>query len=180
MQVDRNLIDYYPEFLKEYYRPLVEGYEPELQTLWKQVENPLLETYLFTASEYGISRLEKILNIQTKDSDTLDDRRFLIQTILSQTQVITLTTLIDNLKSLCGEDGYRVEVTYSEYKLKVMIELSVKRQFDIVDEMVRRIVPVNLLVEVVLLYNTHEILANYTHAQLSAWTHEHIRNEVLN
>jgi hypothetical protein len=43
-----------------------------------------------------------------------------------------------------------------------------------------RVVPQNLIVTLLQLYNTHAELGRFTHAQLAAYTHDQMRNEVMN
>jgi len=52
--------------------------------------------------------------------------------------------------------------------------------FDEVVRITRQMVPANLVVTVELRYNQHIKLAQYTHGQLSAFTHDQLRNEVMN
>lgn len=40
-------------------------------------------------------------------------------------------------------------------------------------------VPQNMVVTLLQLYNTHGELGRFTHAQLAAYTHDQLRNEVL-
>jgi hypothetical protein len=40
-------------------------------------------------------------------------------------------------------------------------------------------VPLNMVLEVTVMYNTHQVLSAFTHAQLGEKTHYELRNEVI-
>ena len=51
--------------------------------------------------------------------------------------------------------------------------------FNDVESLLNRVVPQNMVVTLLQLYNTHAELGRFTHAQLAAYTHNQLRNEVL-
>jgi len=55
----------------------------------------------------------------------------------------------------------------------------VSRQFEIVEVLLERVTPQNMLLYVEVRYNQHSTLARFTHAQLAAYTHKQLREEVL-
>ena len=66
------------------------------------------------------------------------------------------------------------------YTVKVRISLTRKSMFDDVKILLQEVVPANHIVDLSLLYNQHMTVGQYTHGELSTWTHDYIRNEVLN
>ena len=91
----------------------------------------------------------------------------------------TYRVLLERLNSLCGPDGYVIELNAGEYSLNIKIELTKKRMFDEVVKISRQMLPANIVVTVELRYNQHLTLANFTHEQLSQYTHYQLRNEVI-
>ena len=89
-----------------------------------------------------------------------------------------LSVLEEQLKRMCGENGYKVILSADKYLLNVKLALSNENNYQDVCEMLRRVVPANMIISV-RMFNTHEILSHYTHAQLSAYTHKQVREEVL-
>ena len=66
-----------------------------------------------------------------------------------------------------------------EYRLKILLELGIKKMFDDVEQAVKRMIPANILLEVAIRYNQHSAVGQYTHGQLEKWTHQTIREEVF-
>lgn len=60
----------------------------------------------------------------------------------------------------------------------IRVMLKVKQNYDDVETLLNRIVPENLVLDLSLMYNQHQTLAAFTHAQLAAYTHYFLRNEV--
>ncbi len=179
--MDRNLIDYLPQVLKDVreYKSIVAAEEPELVDLWAALENALKDNFINDATENGVLRLESILKIIPKAADTLEDRKFRIKARFNEQLPYTFRTLQERLTTLCGSDGYTCELFNDTYTLKVRIELIVKGQYDAVDDLLERIVPANMVIDLKLIYNQQSTLSQFTHGQLQAYTHNQLRSEVL-
>ncbi|CAI3658075.1 hypothetical protein CNEO4_2430002 [Clostridium neonatale] len=46
--------------------------------------------------------------------------------------------------------------------------------------MTEKMIPLNMVINISLLYNQNSLLKKYTHKQLSAYKHSQLRNEVIN
>ena len=179
---DRNLIEYLPEFLrdvKEYQAILTMAVQPEMADLWEAEENAMNNQSIADATEDGVSRWEKVLGITPKATDDLDVRKFSILTRINEQLPFTLTTLQERLKSLCGEDGYDVNLDAKSYVLTVRVALAAESSFDAVASLLKRVVPANLIVDLSLKYNQHKQYESFTHDSLTTYTHERLRNEVM-
>lgn len=178
-QVD--IINYLPPILKEYKEliSIAAAENPEINLLWTTLENVMNDQFVDKLTDNGAKRWEKILTIVPKGTDTLDFRRFRIKTRLNEKLPYTYRVLEQQLITLCGEDGYSLELQNNEYTLKVRIDLIAKSKFNDVNDLLSRIVPANIVIDLSLLYNSYFTLAQFTHAQLSAYTHDQLRNEVL-
>jgi hypothetical protein len=62
----------------------------------------------------------------------------------------------------------------------VQISLKAKRQFETVYKMLLEIVPCNIALRCLLVYNTHKTVGRYTHGELAAFKHKQLIEEVLN
>jgi hypothetical protein len=62
----------------------------------------------------------------------------------------------------------------------VKVELVAKQNLDTVGELLERVVPLNMIIDLDLMYNQHKTLHVYTHRQLQQFTQAALRNEVLN
>lgn len=176
-----NTLGYLPPVLSvlREFKELANVVDPELDLLWSEIENAFNDQYIDDATKNGVNRFESMLNIIPKATETLEDRKFKISTVWNEQLPYTHKSLIQRLNKLCGEDGYTLEITTLDYTVKVRIELVVKNQFDAVDSLLERIVPLNMIIDLDLRYNQHLILSNFTHLQLSAYTHQQLRDEVI-
>ncbi len=174
--------EYWPQVIKEYreFEKISTAENPELESIWQEIGNVLDDQFIRTATVNGIARREKMLHITPFADDTLESRRFRVQALWNEKLPYTYRVLVNKLDNLCGEDGYVISLNAGDYELDIKIELTMKRMFDDVAKITRQMVPANLVVTVELRYNQHIKLAQYTHGQLSAFTHDQLRNEVMN
>lgn len=179
--MDRNLLDYIPQVLKKVreLKLTFQSEQVEVEKLWGALEKALKDQFVVDATEYGVSRWEKILAIAPKATETLDTRKFRILTRLREQLPHTCTTLKQQLKALCGSDGYSLTLKNEIYTLEVKVNLIAKSNFDDVAALLHRVVPANMAIDLKLIYNPHATLSPFTHGQLQAFTHNRLRSEVL-
>ena len=152
---------------------------PLLEALWQEIENALLDQFLLSATERGIKRNEDMLHIVSMATEALETRRFRLFTRFNEQVPYTRPVLRNLLNTLLGENGYELTINAADKTLKIKIELTVKGMFEAVEQMLERITPQNMVLTVELRYNQYSLLAKYTHAQLAAFKHDQLRNEVL-
>lgn len=177
----RNLIEYLPEYLrevKEYKAILTMAEQPEMVASWNALENALNDQFITDATENGVSRWENLLKISPKATDTLESRKFTILTRINVQLPFTLATLNEQLKSLCGEGNYEVRLDNENYKLYVHVAVAVANALTAVEDLLIRTVPANMLIELGIKYNRHEMYTSYSHEALQGFTHDQLRNEV--
>ena len=90
---------------------------------------------------------------------------------------ITLPQLRVILESLCGAGNYSADV--ADYTLLVKVGVAAKKNFQDVQTLLKRVAPVNLVLVVQQLFNIHQVLGGFTHAQLAWYTHSEVRTEEL-
>lgn len=151
----------------------------EVQTLWDLLINIFKEQYIYTADDYGLSQWEKILELHPEPTDSADTRRFAILAALLGQRPYTMIKLRELLDTLCGEGNYEIIEDFNNYSIKFKISLGVKKQRDIVANMLKEIIPMNLIFDVDLLYNRHIDLSRFTHKELAEFTHFALNQEVL-
>ena len=176
-----NLTEYWPPYLRELleFGALARAEQPELDNATEQVDGMARDFSAFTLTLYGIRRWERILGITGVDADTLEARRFRIQSRLMEQIPITKRTLYAQLQTLCGEDGFRMTIDPVACLLDVKVALTSKYALSDVDALVRASAPANLIASVSLLYNQYKTLARYTRGELAAHTRRELREEVL-
>ena len=177
----KKLQDYLPPvLLKTYEFPLLcKTEQREFDRLNTAVDEVLDAQFVSTAGERGIERYEQIFSIVPQDTDTLDERRFRVLAKINAQLPFSIRRLRQKLATLCGEDGYRMEIDGGRYTLTVKVALTAKRNQQAVEELLADIVPANMVCTTSLLYNQHADLTQFTHAQLALLTHFEIREEVL-
>lgn len=177
----KKLNEYLPSILLKTYEftLLCDTEQREFNRLNTAVDEVLDAQFVSTAEEYAIQRYEKIFGVVPQDTDTLDERRFKVLTRINTQLPFSVRRLRQQLATLCGEDGYKLEVNGGVYTLTVKVALTAKRNQQAVEELFADIVPANMVCTTSLLYNQHADLTRFTHAQLAALTHFAIREEVL-
>lgn len=177
----KHVKEYWPEQLKEIeeFKEIDSVENPEINLIWESISDLMDDQFIQTATEKGIARREKMLKIIPFADDSIEDRRFRVLSRWNDKLPYTYRVLLNKLNQLCGENGYTIALNNNEYTLNIKIELTKKRMFDEVNIMARRIAPANLVIKVELRYNQHSTLKNFTHRQLSAYTHKQLREEAL-
>ncbi|WP_053983798.1 putative phage tail protein [Niameybacter massiliensis] len=151
----------------------------EIKKVNDELSNIINDQFIQTATEEGIARREKILNLIPFADDTLESRRFRVLSKWGDGLPYTYRSMIERLTQLCGEDGFSVQLNSNEYTMFVRVELTVKRMEDEARNLLRKMAPANLLITVELRYNQHKKLKRYTHRQLKEMRHREMREEVL-
>lgn len=177
----KKIIEYLPEFIQEYreIEEVMNSEQVELDELWIEQTNTLNNSFVMDADEVGVSRYESMLGIIKKPTESLEDRKFNILVQINEQLPYTMTALNSKLENLCGVNGYVIILSSAIYTIAIKVALTAKNNFYAVQEMMKRILPCNLIYTVSIIYNQHETLAAFTHGQLAAYTHSDIRNEVL-
>jgi len=173
--------DLWPPIMQELreFQKIAEIEDSLFEQLKREIESIVNDQFISTATEKGVARRERMLKISPFADDTLETRRFRVQGVWNDKLPYTYRVLLERLDSLCGPDGYVMELNAGEYSLNIKIELTKKRMFDEVVRITRQMVPANIVITVELRYNQHLTLANFTHEQLSQYTHYQLRNEVI-
>jgi hypothetical protein len=178
-QVD--VINYYPPVFRDYREiiALADTDNIELNLQWQEIENFYNDMFVDSLTDNGCSRWENILVLTSKDTDSLDDRRFRIKAKINEQLPYTYNVLKQQLITLCGEYGYSLVVNNTTYTITVRVDLTEKEQYESVATLLDKMRPCNMILDLSLLYNQHKTLANFTHAQLSNYTHKQLVEEVL-
>lgn len=175
-----DLKEYWPRYLQDLveFDQIASAEQPEFQEAMQDVQGASNNFFLDSLTDYGCQRWESILNLPKIYNNTLEERRFRIMTWLNRQAPFTMTTLCQQLSSLCGEEGYTVELNAKNYLLVVRVALTSKNNFNDVETMLKRIVPANIVIDLSLKYNSNEMLFGFTHEELAAYNHEQMRSEV--
>lgn len=181
MVYKKPIIDYLPSFLQEYkeIKNITATEQKEFDLLWQKHEKTLKNAFIKTTDIEGIKRWEKIVGINARADASLEERRFSVRVKTNEDIPYTYRSLVKKLTSLCGKDGYSVLMNPSKYIIDIKIELAAKNNFDAVKEMVKRVLPANIVCNVELLYNQHKDYIGSTYGQMVTYSHDQLRNEVI-
>lgn len=176
-----DLSGYLPDVLKDVkeMRAIMDAETPEVQALWAVCEDCMNDQFIAEATENGVARREKMLEIVPPATDTLEDRKLRLLSRYNENIPYTRKSLDAVLESLCGAGGYELRIKTSAFTVDVKVALPVKKQEVIIGETLERILPYNMAFAVELLYNTWAKIRPYTWAELHALTWKEIKEEVL-
>lgn len=182
MATNRKLIDYLPLFMQGYRElaVLMETEQSEIDRLWDAAENTLADQFILEATENGVKRWESVLGISPKGTDTLDERKFRILTRLNQELPYTVTKLQEVLTTICGAGNFSINLQPNEYHIEIKLALANKNNYNEVADVLKKMIPANMTQWIQIMYNSHDVLKKFTHAEMTAYTHEQLRNEVFN
>ena len=182
MATDRKLIDYLPPFMQGYreFAVIMEAEQPEIDLLWGATEAVFADQFIQDATENGVKRWESVLGISPKGTDTLDERKFRILTKLNQELPYTLRKLEQVLTTICGAGNFSINLQPDKYHVEIKLALANKNNYNEVAGVLKKMIPANMTQWIQIMYNSHDVLKNFTHAEMAAYTHEQLRNEVFN
>ncbi|BCN32061.1 putative phage tail protein [Anaeromicropila herbilytica] len=176
------LINYLPPILKEIkeFQVLMSDEDVEKEKLFTTVADLEANQYITSVTEDAISRYEKMLKLSSKDTETLEDRRFRVLAKYNKKLPYTRIRLADDLSTLCGKDGYSLSIDYEKHKLTVKVALTVKDMFQVVADYLETVVPLNMMIDLVLLYNTWNMVGEkLSWEKANTYTWEQLREDVI-
>ena len=142
--------------IKEYWSPVVsetleftviaDAENPEFNYLWEKIYGLVDEYFVKTATEYGVSRMEKILNIIPLSSATLKERKDTIIWKLNLRVPYTMRFLKNILTSLVGEENRTVEHDNDTQALIVKIKEGSTDMAQLRKDL-EKIIPANLILK---------------------------------
>lgn len=174
-----DLREYLPEVLKDVteMQAIMDAETPEVQAIWDACEDCMNDQFLSEATENGIARREKMLDITPYATDTLEDRRFRLSARYNESLPYTRKRLEELLETLCGAGGYELTILTAAFTVNVKVALTVKKQEDSVRDLMERVLPYNMVFTVTLMYNTWEKVKVHTWGGLAALTWKDVKEE---
>ena len=159
----------------------------ELQGAYEKWTDALLaaKTDLFeqmnvATATWGLTVWESALGLETDVSKSSAFRRERIMSKLRGAGTTT-TQMIKNVAESFSNGEVTIIEYNSEYKFEVKFTgtIGMPPNMDDLTTAIEEIKPAHLAYSYVYIYNTNQTLGDYTHAQLSAYSHNQLRNEVI-
>lgn len=176
------LISYLPSFLQEYeeHKHIMTSETQEFNITWHAAERVRANAFITTADEYGIERFEKLLKIMPAKNETLEQRRNRVLSEWNSQVPLSKRKMIEKISALCnGINNFVIGYGKNSYTLVVRIGLNQKQAKEAVEDMLQSCVPMNVVLDVDLIYNNHEELGKHTHKYLKDYMHQQLRDTVL-
>ena len=174
-------IRYFPQHVAniEEFKRIAAVYDKKLQVVWDDLSQMQTNKRFDDMDEEECSKWEQMLAIRKKDSYTLEERKSLIASRIAEQRPYTFRSLNNMLRILCGEDGYTIALDHAKYSLKIKIALTSKNTYQDVSDLVKRVIPANLLCDIGLMYNTYGFLKGNKHSEMAQYTYKQLRDEVI-
>ena len=181
MDREINILNYIPPALKEVteFKAICAAETEEIKKLRTAYLSLYSDQFIEDATENGVERLEGIMKIIPKGTDTLEVRKFRLLARKNEKLPYTYPTVNRQLTTICGADGYSFIVDAVNSKVTVRVALTAKGMFDEVGKTLEKQLPMNLVIDLSLLYNQNLTLHPFKNAQLRAYTNNQLRNEVI-
>lgn len=147
--MERQLIQYLPYAVREFdvFKALTAGEQPEFELAWDAQELALANQYIDTATNYGLSRWEAMLQIVPRTSDTLESRRIKIKAKLNTIVPYTIRALIEKITAIAEGDPFTVTIAEASYVLQIITEWESNGQVDSLKDILELMVPVNIAID---------------------------------
>jgi len=181
---NRHLIDYYPPIIQkiEDFKALCAALDTELYPiggLFDKIFKLIDESYISSATEYGVKRWEKMLNILPYATQSIEDRKAVIFSRIAEQPPYSWTILKMILDVLCGVDNYSLIRNIAERSVTFKLFNGSTDLNRIVAVRLRQIIPANMVLYISTTDNQHATLRPFTHEDLQVYTLTQLRTEDL-
>lgn len=149
MRLNLDMIKYWiPELRKiPEFRELAKVWEIEFKKLYECTQKTLDDTFIDTASEDGIKRLEKIAGIYPDEGDSLKHRRTRLYSYWNDRKPYTEGELYNRLKALCGSSDFEIKPDYRNFLIQIITHVGGVGVMEEIEYMLDYFIPANLIVE---------------------------------
>lgn len=173
-QVD--MISYLPPVLQDYkeLKEIAAMENPILSYLWQKIEDELNNQFVATINSDGADRYESMLKIASLATDTMETRRFRILAKYNDRAPYTHIVLKQILDSLLGEGEYELTISPAEKYIKIRINLTQGSMAKAVNELVERITPQNMELDISPMYYLYKDLEHVPYKALKKYQYHEL------
>lgn len=164
----------------EEFKALTAAENPEFNIIIEQLKTAYKELFILTAEDWGLEIWEDALKITPESTENtegvLRQRRAEILSRLYIGKPYTFRRVYEILCELCGGAEYvNMEYADKEYTLDTLLSLKVKNLQKIILDLLKKVTPANISLNVPLDYNTHGRLGRLLlHEEMEVYTHEQL------
>lgn len=176
---DITMIEKLPEIFRPIYdyRGICDASGVEVESLYSGVSRLFSDQFIQSASSEVVAKWEKYCGITPNATDTLDERRFRVLATLNDSPPYTDRYLENMLNRLCGQGYWRVIRDYDNYSIIVELSANSIANTETIMELVKKIIPANLVLTVRQYLARHIDLVDYTHEELAAYSYDDIQKK---
>lgn len=140
--------DYLPPVITDTleFRAIADAENPEFNYLWEKMYGLVDEYFVATATEYGVSRMEKVLNIVPLANATLEERKATIIWKQNLRIPYTMGFLKNIIISMVGEENQKIEHDNDTSTLTIKIREGSTDMFQLRRDL-EKIIPQNLVLK---------------------------------
>lgn len=172
METGIDISIYLPDIVQDVreFQEFAKAVNPELEIARERQEGQLRNQYIMSSDETGIARYERLMGIHPTATATLEERRMVVLAWWNSSTTFSERKLMDMLDAICMHGFYLLDLQIVNYRLVVTLELEVKHTRATVEDLLNRVVPQNIEIEVKLKGNTYGNLHDwgYTHEELKS------------
>lgn len=128
------------------------------------------DNYFDNTSESRVIRWEKILSLTPRADDTLDERRFAVHTRVIDKLPYTFRIIEKELKALSPESEFTRQMSANGMTVTVKLPLTSVSKIADVDSLLDKKLPLDVVYEILVLFNTWDEYARNTWSSLSSMT----------
>lgn len=152
--------------------------DDQIEELEADVDQIEADTFVDTMSDETLKQWEKIYDINVYDDESLDDRRTKVKGKMLEKLPYSYRVLVRNLDALLPS-GYELDIDEDLLSIEVRVVLTDKYLLANVKKLLEDIVPLNMVLDIDLSYNTYNVLGLHAHDELTDYTYQGLNDEPI-
>lgn len=152
---------------------LYEAIDDQVEKLNDEVDQLDEDTFFDNMSENRVKRWENMINLTPGQNDSLDDRRFRIQSRVVDKLPYSYRIILSDLHALDPEA--EMEIDWEHLNVIVYIALSSQSMVADVEALLEKKLPLNLTYEIIIVYNTWGEYESDTWGDVSTMTWQQMK-----
>lgn len=172
------LLDYYPNRHKyEKNQQMQDALQPSIDGI-SEAYGDFINQLFVHSSTWGLELFEESLGLYPSTKMSLSDRR---ERVMSRLRGVGVTTVevLKNVAESFSNGLCEIREYYDEYRFEIVFTGTIGRpnNLTLFTAMIDEIKPAHLACSYIIVYRIHGALTEYTHEDLSAYTHHQLREE---
>lgn len=115
-----------------------------LSNLRTEILQILANNFVQTANEYGVERLERILDITPDPTLDLESRRQRVLSKMATSTIFTLRVLQTNLQEMCDNGEYTLDMNYDTFYMDLKVRVGKKGMLDVLYDLLYTMLPAHV------------------------------------